>query len=637
MSLFNEQKAIETALTAIKELKSKGVKISISQEIDIIKMIESYCLLSKGSLLSYNELVQIFLSILAKNDNEERIIKEGLKSIAFDEERSVEEEIIGARRRLGNKVIVPRRLNEREYIDYIRLRAAGALVRKGDHFRAINESALRNVVNRVKAGGRSNYEKKIISLIQSLDAEEILKLHRSEYFSKSLEKLPMGKLIRIAELLSKRHYKKELMEVGKVIKEKIVTGEKANAGRLWNVLKPIGLLDKEVKVKLALQDRSLIRRLNIKADDIEPEDASTDLIPLILKHMGKNKRNDESIINFIEKADIKHLWKIKKMQIEGTKGKMLNSAIFSSAALKEATEFLKTGDAGRKDMSQFYLEKAKEGMESIDDSASIGRLNKAMVSQLIEKTQRLLESIEKGEVIGNLQLELPLAIDFFRTLYRRSNGMERIKLEKLAKNYLTKTLKIKGFKTLPLKEKTHNKPGRLLIKETAMNYIRNKEEFLVYKRNAKGKKITLVLDTSSSMAEYASWALSIAALFVHNVSRLILFSTKPIVYDRPEAGEVINLLLSLEFEGYTDIYNALKEIRGTKQNIVITDLKQTVKTGDPSIITKRLIDSGFKVIYILPEKHDKKERELIENAGGFTKVVHSPERAAKEIIKIIRR
>ncbi|MCE4623607.1 MAG: hypothetical protein F7B11_02530, partial [Caldisphaeraceae archaeon] len=129
--MFNEQKAIETALIAIKELKSKGVKISISQEVDIIKMIESYCLLSKGSLLSYNELVQIFLSILAKNDSEERIIKEGLKSAVSDEERSVEEEIIGAKQRLGNKVIVPRRLNEREYIDYIRLRAAGALVRKG--------------------------------------------------------------------------------------------------------------------------------------------------------------------------------------------------------------------------------------------------------------------------------------------------------------------------------------------------------------------------------------------------------------------------------------------------------------------------------------------------------------------------
>ncbi|MCE4607379.1 MAG: VWA domain-containing protein [Caldisphaeraceae archaeon] len=635
--MLNEQKAIETALIAIKELKSKGVKISISQEIDIIRMIESYCLLGKGSLLSYNELARIFLSVLAKNDSEERAIKEGLKSVVFDEGYNIEEEIIGAKQRLGNKAIVPRRLNEREYIDYIRLRAAGALVRKGDHFRAINESTLRNIVNGVKAEGHGSYEKKIISLIQSLDAEEILKLHRSEYFSKSLEKLPMGKLIRIAELLNKRHYKKELMEVGKVIKEKIMNGEKVNAERLWNILKPLGLLNKEVKVKLALQDRSLIRRLDIKANDLEPEDVYTDLVPLILKHLVKNKRNDENIINFIEKADPKHLWKIKKMPIEGIKGKMLNSAIFSSAALKEATEFLKTGDMGRKDMSQFYLEKAKKAMENVGNDASIGKLNKVMVSQLIEKTQRLLESIEKGEVVGNLQLELPLAIDFFRALYRRPDEIERIKLEKLAKNYLTKALKIKGFKTLPLKEKTHNKPGRLLIKETTMNYIRSREEFLVYKRNAKGKKITLVLDTSSSMAEYASWALSIAALFVHNISRLILFSTKPIVYDRPKADKVINLLLSLEFEGYTDIYNALKEIRGAKQNIVITDLKQTVKSGDPSIITKRLIDSGFKIVYILPEKHDKKERELVEDAGGLTKVVRSPERAAKEIIKIIRR
>ncbi|MGC8567251.1 MAG: hypothetical protein ACP5I6_07025 [Caldisphaera sp.] len=638
---INYNKLLKIIPDIMEKLRNRGFKFGASYSLQILNLVNAYSLFDNTQVLSYNDVVQIFLSVLARNSHEEKIVKELLNEEFFDKNDFIIKELYLIKEKFENKQILPEKLNEKDYEHFVILKALNAVRKQGKFYRLVNESDFKEITRIASEMEEKEIEDKIISLIRSMNPEEIVKLQRSDLFYKSLNYLPIKKLEDLGLLLNKRHNKKAVIEIGKAIKERVIKGEKVNAKQVWDLLKSLDMLDDIVEKELMLQEQSLVKRSNLNLNDINKLSGieNGELVPMLINRYIKSAKTRNDIINIIRNVNPKDLWKLNRSPIQGDEGELINAAIYSSMALKESLEYIKTNNEGNKIMSRFYLSKAQNTLNKLENkNISLGNVNKSSILSIIVKADKLLDFLEKGETAFLDSFDLPLAFDILRNMYKRLDGEQKIKIERIAKNYLIKTLSLKGYKKLPIKKKSTIKSGKLLIKETSMNIIRNKEDFLVYKRKVKGKQISLALDISSSMADYSSWALSISSIFLHNINKLVLFSSKPIVYKGLSFNKIVKLLLSLEFSGYTDISSALNELKDKNNNlgVIITDLKQTIKNRNPESITKELTNYGMKLIFILPKNHDNREKHLIEENGGIVKVVSSPEGAAREIIRILR-
>ncbi len=624
----------------VNNLRNKGVKVGVRESILVLKIFESYLLLDNKKSISSDQFEKILISVIAKNDYEEEIIKKALQELFFGKE-DYSNEIYLASERFKNKLIDKNKLSGQQLGDFYKLMAIGGLVKRGKYYRTIDKEKLDQIINNISLDQKTLFKEKLNSILKKLSPEEYIKLLNSDLFYDNLNSLNLDKLIKIAEFLSKKHYNKPLNKVKEIIKEKISNNNlKGENEKLWKTLSSIGILDKDLQKALVIREPSLSKKSKLdisEFNNLNDNDFYNEKQRILLNY-AKLSDNENLLNDFLNKIELKNLWLLNKSPIGGEKGKLINAAIYSSKALKEAIEYAESGYEGRKDMSNYYLQKSNELLQELDNKVSIGKINKIETKFFNNNVLKILESLEKGEIQGIKDIDLAIYVDLLRSIYHRSDDIKRRKIIISANKFLTHLIYMNGFKPIPIKKKYSVRPGRLMVKESVINIIRNKEDFLVYKRNVRTKQIGLALDISSSMYKYSSWALSVASIFIHNISRLVLFSTKAISYDKIRKNDVIKILLTVDFNGYTDITRALEQFNDKKFNkiVIITDLKQTVRNEDPSIKANELVRKGIKLLFLVPSDVDKELINKIRNNGGCVKLVNNPEQLAKELIKLLR-
>ncbi|WP_048816715.1 VWA domain-containing protein [Caldisphaera lagunensis] len=638
---INQSINLETAQKYIpiivSNLRNKGIKVSVRESILVSKIFESYLLLDSKKSATIDQFEKIMESVIAKNDYEEKLIKMTLEELFFGKE-DYRDEIYLAYEKFKNKLIDKNKLVGQQLGDFYKLMAIGGLIKRGKYYRTINKEKIDQIIESMNLDNKTLFKEKLNNILKNLDPEEYIKLLNSDLFYDNLKNLSLNKLIKIADFLNRRHHNKPLNKVKEVIKEKIIDYKGENE-RLWKTLSSIGILDKDLQKALVIKDPSLSKKSKLdinEFNDLDEKDFYNEKQKVLLNYV-KTSENEDTINDFLSKVELKNLWSLNKSPIRGDKGKLISAAIYSSKAYREAMEYAESGNEGRKNMAKYYLQKSNELLQGLDN-ISLGKINKEETEIFNNNISKILDSLEMGEIQQIKDIDLIMYVDILRSIYRRSNDIVRRKIIIYANKFLAHLIYINGFKPIPIKKKYSIKPGRLMVKESVINMIRNKEDFLIYKRNVKTKQIGLALDISGSMYKYSSWALSVASIFIHNISRLVLFSTKAISYDKISKNDVIKILLTTEFKGYTDITNALEQFNDKKFNkiVIITDLKQTVKNEDPGVKTNELIRKGMKLLFLVPNDVDRDQVNNIRNNGGNVKLVNNPEQLAKELIKLLR-
>ncbi len=131
-------------------------------------------------------------------------------------------------------------------------------------------------------------------------------------------------------------------------------------------------------------------------------------------------------------------------------------------------------------------------------------------------------------------------------------------------------------------------------------------DFPVFRVKRREPFIVLVVDKSGSMQPYSSMAILFSAALSYTVRRLVIFDVHSYIvepYKMPR-DKVLDLILSLEFGGYTNVVSALEEAtKGVKPGylILVSDLRQTVASDKTVVdVLTCLRRRGWKIFVIAP-------------------------------------
>ncbi len=661
MKLVKVDDVIEKLPTIAETLRCSGIRVGTSQLVEAAKIIKSYSVLKKNDVLELDEVKFLLSSVLALDRVEEKLLNDILDSLIYvrsEEEnfRKILNEInedlkflkIKPDQRVVKKTLFGEgRARKEKIATYLKLKNVGIIQGRNGKERVVSRQRILEISRLLAKRGFSSLEE-AFSSIRNLEPEDlVLGAETLNTKNEILKEIGSKRLIKIGKKALRKGDKRLLSAVAEELNNRMLKGAVIKDKDVINILSKAGISVKNSLKRIALKDpRSIVEsdlplEEKLKIINSLPEEKAAEALSKILKRVKK----EEELDRIISETRPTLLWAIRFNPYRGKKAEFFSAAINAARGLRESLIYAETGNEGRAEMALYLAEKSLEKISRLND-VKIGSLTSNVIEAMATLTKNIVYILNtKGEVNDVLErrvlLRLPVSqgIVLLRNLYRKADPVMKKYLIKVTANYLFRFSSKEGLRLLPRKELSPSGPGRVHVKYSVLRLTRYAEKPLIYVRRLKSRSISLALDLSGSMLEFSMWALSVAMLFARSIEKLTLFSHEVRSIRGPFSNsELAELLLSLEFKGYTDLFNAIVEACDTRSRrvVVVSDIKQTVKSGDPVEAVERC-RRGTKLIFITPPSYDSDLAYRLELAGSHVIVAYKPQDIVRETLRFLVR
>ncbi len=630
-------------------LRGQGYRVPTSSLVEAARLLDSYMALRGVESLDQAEAAWVVHAALSQGKLGLETVAEalarvlagrGLKERAEALAKEIDEKLEALGARPGGSVRKPRRRGEQARY-YIELRKIGAIKPGHRGLRAGSREELRRIAwNLARQGYESIGEAARDRIGYNMD-HHLSSLEAGWRPShRSLRKTSTRRLIDLGEAASRKRDRHTLRSVAEELRNRILEGERVEPEDAYRILNDAGLATPDVMRRLmeqglkhtATMDPGVVAET---ARSMEPEDAA-DLIASALKRMSADDAE-----RLLSRVDPSLLWRVKRSPFKGRQEAMLRALREASNSLRSAIAYASTGDRAWRDMAEYSGSRAMELAGSAGD-ASVGGYGSETVRSLVSTAIAVVEAVDGGS--GELDRALARlgfleAVRVLRGLYRNATSEEaRMLVLSSMERLVVRVASREGPRLLP--KWVRSPRGRIEARETIYRMVRSSPDPFVFRSKLRSNLVSLALDVSGSMEPYSSWALAIAGLFARSIDRIVLFSRSATVYLGPHSyRSIAGILLEASFTGRTDIYTALGEAgRGrARRVVVISDLVQTVDSGDPGEQAEALVRSGRRLLFIAPPRHDRELAARLRSLGARVVVVYNPRQAARHVARVFLR
>jgi len=638
-------------------LRTLGYRVSTAEIVKAVQVAEAYRELTGG--LDRQTLSTIIKASFTIADPRIEDIEQALRRLQAGTgvreraEKIVEEllrdvNILGvkpgapvSRKRIARR---PKAERKKALASYLRLKRLGAIRGGPGRERLVDRQDLERLAWRLARRGYEDVDEALEDARFLWGWDDLLA--HAEAGSRiprdALSRAPEKKLIRLAEAARRKNDTRLLRSVAEELAGRALRGSISRKEEVSRILDDAGLLTPSVKKMLArgLDESTLsIEEVASLASQLEPVEASR----LVARKMRGLRPEDAA--RLVSLIDPGLLWAANPPRGKGGDEAFVGAAVYAGKALREAVLYAETGAEGRADMALHYAGKARELVERLGED-----VRAEPVRRVIQEAESIIEmagALRGGAVPKGTQLDKVLAkLDFvtsvrvLRSLYSRAPPEWRSIAEAALERMLYKFSSREGLRLLPESEYRPTPPGRFEVRRSIYNMLRLKPRPFTYRRRLQANPLSLALDASGSMMEYAAWSIGVASIFPRHVRRLVVFRDAPIVYEGPFTRRLFaSILLSMEFRGYTNIAAALEEAArsGVRRIVVVTDLYQTVDTVPVESVVADLSRRGKRVVFIVPRLHDREARAMVEKARARVLVAPTPREAARLLLRALLR
>ena len=631
---------VELVYNVASALRCKGIKVPTSKVIDCITILSNYMAMrgfKSTDAVPFQELAYVMYSVLGCRlefkhflDILKSVLQSPYRNAVRESIEFVKREVEKLGLRFGSPVKRPHaHLRDFERGDaYAILKLLGLIRRDRRGERVVNErEASRRIKQLVKRHGSLN------SALAEKVAEDA---HRGGYIASLLSphtlkivsnSLSVDELVTIGRAALKNRNYTTARFVADLVQERVDNGDL----ELHNVLDAYELLRWADK----LSTLTLLRLVSMD--------------PKIV-----NKLEAKDIAKLLDKLDERSLAvALKELSSKGYKYSKIVHSYAKKLPLTLSAQLASTPSLKRIGLAlQYGIRALDEGNVAYIDMAlaELGQVEDHELSRLISRFLRTVECVlEDGECGGELVDVLYRVVNLRLISFEELLSIARAVLKRtqlrskaiyLAEHFYRLLAAHLGFRGEFNASKVKTESGtRLLVRDTLYKITRF-QNVLVYEGRRKVPGYVLVVDKSGSMRPYSVTAILVASMFATAIKRLVLFDSNVYVYDditRRSKRVVLDLLLSTEFNGYTNVATALREAsRGMKPSILVllTDFRQTVRDEEPLEVLCSLLRVGWQIRVVAPPTVDQKLVRISKEMPGLRVII--VERVA-EIPKIIRR
>ncbi len=663
MTLLRSEDIPKLILELAWSLRREGERVGTSEIVEAERIIRDYMILNKTKALTTDELIMVLSSVWPPAARKKDFLKseaERLLSSDKVEERAhkIYEEImthvqnIGARP--GERVSLKKayRKGKKEgrkaRASYARLKRIGAITSRKGVDRLSDTASLRALALNLARRGYGSLEEALSDKALPSGRDDLLLYAEARMpVSRSLlEGLSESRLLKMGwAAFKKRDYRVQEM-VSSLLRERISRGEPLRDPEgVVEYLKRTHSLTSDILINL-LSNGTPVRGLGIEtiADTIGrlDDDLAGYLIAKYRKILSREEYRD-----LISQTEPRKLWSVSGRDFTGQERSLVDAASNAAKAYREARAYAESLNQARADMASYYADKAEQILQGIGN-VSLGRVTRESIRSLVAEARQLIALVDglgsgmtaRDASLLLYKLDLGRSIIILRTLYRStSDPLERDIIVKSMEKLLARASSRVGLK--PTSTRVRGPSGRRLdLRRTIYNLLRMRQRPLIFEDRAKSRPLILVLDTSSSMIDYSAWAIAVSSMFARHIEKLVFFSHKVQASRGPfTKRELAKLLLGADFGGRTNISEALRraaEHASSRLITVVSDLAQTVDDEPPWRVASALRRSGFRLVFITHERHDREARRLLEAEGAKVFVARSPRDAGRQMLSILR-
>ncbi|MCE4602125.1 MAG: VWA domain-containing protein [Desulfurococcales archaeon] len=662
MRLIEVEDLVESIPELVSRLRSMGYTIGTSQAVDAVKIIESYSSLRRTSKISEDEAIFLLDSVLTVRGISRTDIGEALrhslsgKRVRERAERilgDIEERLslIGAKPglRVSKRSLKGKKKERKEKLKaYLELRKIGVIRGKGGVERVVDMSMLHGVAWRLAREGYESLEDAIREVgMGNMDYMLMEAEARLEVDPESLSRLDGKRLLKLGEAASRKGNYRLLRMVGEEVSRRVLSGRRLDPQTARFILERAGIMtpDHDKMLYMTGQGKSISKNGRIDIDNILGavqglgEEEAANLVSKTLKIVSEDEAK-----KLLSRVDPYLLWRVRRTSLKGEEADLVRAASYAANAVREAMLYAESGDPARADMARDYIDRSRSILNRLGN-VMIGRLSKGAAEDLLETAYSILsiasmESPSPGNVSRILGMAgFERAVRVLRGMYR-AGGEWRSIAEWALERLIYMVSSREGLRPLPKWRLYDTGPGRVDVRRSVYGVLRRSSRPLVYRRRLRSNLVSMALDVSGSMESYSIWALGMASMFARSLDRVVLFASTLTVYQGPFGRrDIARILLSASFKGYTDIYSGILEASKSraKRVIVITDLAQTIESGDPLEAALSASRTGKKLVFIVPLKHDEELRSRLEDSGFNVVIVSSARQAARQVLRAFSR
>ncbi len=664
MKKIKVSEAIDKLPLLAETLRRFGVKVGTGQIVEGARILQDYAGLKRTDFLDIEDVSFVLSGAFALSDSEEDVLNNILENMLFYRSQEdvlkniideIEKELNALKLKPGQKVykksIFRNERGRKERIRaYLKLKGAGIIQGDPGNERVVSWQRILGISRLLAKKGFTTLDE-YLSASKRLNGEDLV-LRAESGIDLSNEELLKGlgnrRLVKLGKIALRKNDRRLLTAVAEEMSRRLLSGSLPGDNNVMKILRKAGISTSEHLRRVASREPEVLAssELSLK-EKLEivrslPEEKAAEAIAKLIKSL----KDEEEIDKVVSEVNPALLWAVKSNPYRGEKAELFSAAVEAAESLRESLIYATTNEEGRADMALYLAERSIKRCERLDD-VKINDLNTNTIKAIAILAMDIVNLLRaKGEdyrsYLNSILIKLPITqgITLLRSLYRKTDPSMRRHLIQLATNYLYRFSSREGLRLLPRKVKGLVAPGRIDVKDTTFRMIRMVDNPLVYIKKLKSKSVSLALDLSGSMLEYSMWAISIAMLFARNIEKLTLFSHEVKSIKGPfSRSDLAELLLSLEFKGYTDVYNAIVETcsgTGSKKVVFVSDIKQTVESGDPVEAIKNYC-RGSRVLFIVPPSYDSSLAVRLKLVGAKLIVAYKPRDVAREVLRSLMR
>ncbi len=643
-----EAKLLDLVAMVARELRRRGLNIGTSQIIDAVKLLINYSSVRGYDVCrlihNMDELKFVLKTVFARNIDDEKLVDlvvDSLRALTPLEDfiKRVENDLKLLNVRFGSKIrnvkTIIRNDSERARA-YARLKLLGLIKRGRGYERVVSKGEAHRLI--------SMLVKKYGSYREALDAMILRDVGRggylasflgSEVLGSSINKAGIDSLVSLANSLVKRGDISTAVKISAAIANRIESGERPRkVFETYRLLERFGLLSERIVSMLIAEDPSL-SSIAFKYFDparlvekVPPNDRHK-----IVSQLARGRSNllTQLLSNgAIDLADLAHTHSLANssdfvLRLVGLTAQMLAYAIHGAAM----------GDQGYIEMAAYLASRVRKELESSNGIPSA-------LDTRIRATLAAVETFVSGRgdplaFIKGITYRMPL-LKMLEILHELSHSRDR-RISTAARRMLAITVSRLRRRGLYKREKkSFGRRGVLdLRRAIRLRFFISSDYDIAYRRVGR-ERVVLVLDKSGSMRPYALAGIVAASAFATAVSRIVLFDSNVYVFRVPRRGidlkQMLDILFSLEFEGFTDAAKAIRvAVEGLKPGkiVIISDLRQTVIGDNVREALEAIVNRGWRVYILAPPTID---RRVIEGVRGVRLALFTSE---GDVVRALRR
>ena len=670
------RKLIEFVMRIGRELRRKGVRVSTSELIDAAIILENYIAVRgtnlRTILSSKEDLFLVLASTLAKRKPDLHVLKEIIDRTVDKEgtKRKLVQIIESEMKKAGITYNTRINHNKKRQIRsrqdaleaYSRLKLLG-IIRHTRHGEKVvsRKEAIENIQRIIRNYGNINnaLRAKLVSATERGD-DIVLSLIDDALQLNVFNEAKLDSILIIVEKALRKGAWTKAKEIAKIFKDRINNGEKFNNyNKAYSVLRRFGLDDLNTITEFAARDSNVAIKLAQKDKDKiinALRSAPLEKIARIIASLARDTRTRQLALDLLddflrEKGSI--LLEYVLPHIPSIKDGVFRVLSMIHDIEMNVLRGLVSGEDAYIDYAFHQLHAATRSLSAIRHKETF--LFKT-ISYWLEGYNLILKNVVDTrtavKMIGFIPGDTALTITRLYSLSRSTNKEIKLAATRLLHIVLSQSIRrMKGSQKIYKKKYTI----KLRDRYTRPNPYHLTRFFLIwdptslrYKQKTRRPSIVVVLDKSGSMRPYSIVAMLAAAAFAGVVDKIVLFDSNTYIYSNKSTRmihKMLEMLLSTEFDGYTDIIKALREAakhhKKTKIMVVVSDLRQTVRYRNAHIelinTIHELYKQGWRLFIIAPPTVDRRITRIIQDYVHL-RIVATPsdvEKVVKAVISTI--